>query len=107
MIELLGLLILLLAGHWLADYPLQGDFLAKAKKDGPLRGYHLIAHSGIHAGAVFLITNSVALSLIEWIAHTFIDELKVRNRITFAQDQALHIGFKLLYVLILAIAAAS
>lgn len=104
MFELITLFILMLAGHWLADYPLQGDFLAKAKQSGPLRVYHLIAHAGIHAGAVLLITSSVVLALIEWVAHTMIDELKVRNKITFAQDQALHIAFKVLYVLILALA---
>lgn len=93
--------ILLLTSHWLADYPLQGDFLAKAKQEGPLRIYHLIAHSGIHGGFVMLVTGSWILGLTEWIAHTIIDELKVKGKTNFALDQALHILCKAVYVIIL------
>ena len=94
-------LLYLLAAHWVADYPLQGDFLAKAKQSGPLRIYHLIAHAGIHGGAVALVTGSLFLGLVEWVAHTIIDELKVRGKTTFAQDQAAHIICKIFYVLFL------
>lgn len=90
--------LLLLTVHWVADYPLQGEFLANAKQKGPLRVYHLVAHAGIHAGAVLLVTGSIFIALFEWIAHTIIDELKTRGITTFAQDQALHIICKLLYV---------
>lgn len=93
---------LLLFGHWLADYPLQGDYLSKTKSEGPLRVYHLIAHSGIHGGMVLLITGSWILGLTEWIAHTIIDELRIRGKITFAVDQALHIACKWIYVTIIA-----
>lgn len=99
------LFFLLLAGHWLADYPLQGDFLATAKQKGPLRVYHLIAHSGIHGAFVMIITGSWILGLTEWIAHTIIDELKVRGKTTFAVDQVLHIACKWAYVTIIAIGA--
>lgn len=84
----------LLAAHWVADYPLQGDFLAQAKQKGPLRAYHLIAHAGVHGGAVAFVTGSVWLGLAEWVAHTVIDELKVRGKTSFAVDQALHIACK-------------
>ncbi|TIL30086.1 MAG: DUF3307 domain-containing protein [Mesorhizobium sp.] len=86
--------LLLLAGHWVADYPLQGDFLATAKAQGPLRVYHLAAHAGIHAGAVALVTGSVWLGLSEFVAHAIIDENKTHRRISFATDQALHIACK-------------
>lgn len=95
---LLTTLLLLLAAHWVADYPLQGDFLATAKSQGPLRVYHLVAHAGIHGGAVLLVTGSLVLGLIEWIAHTIIDELKVKGKTSFAIDQGLHIAFKILYI---------
>ena len=98
---LITVFLLLLTVHWVADYPLQGEFLANAKQKGPLRVYHLIAHSGIHAGAVLLVTGSIFIALFEWIAHTIIDELKVRGITNFAQDQALHILCKLLYVIVL------
>jgi len=95
------LLLLLLAAHWVCDYPLQGDFLANAKASGPLRVYHLTAHTGIHGGAVALVTGSLALGLVEWVAHAVIDELKVRKTTTFAIDQALHIVCKVSYVAII------
>jgi hypothetical protein len=55
------LLIALLTAHALADYPLQGDFLSKAKnRMAPIPGVPwrqaLGAHAFIHAGAVALIT---------------------------------------------------
>lgn len=98
--ELIGLAFLLLAGHWIADYPLQGDFLAKAKQDGPLRVYHLIAHSGIHGAFVYVITGNIFLGLAEWISHTIIDELKVKGKTSFALDldQTLHILCKFIWV---------
>jgi len=93
--------LMLLAAHWVADYPLQGDFLAKAKQQGPLRAYHLVAHAGIHGAAVALVTGSLWLGLAEWVAHTVIDELKVRGHTSFATDQALHISCKALWLALL------
>lgn len=92
---------MLLAAHWVADYPLQGDFLATAKRAGPLRAYHLIAHAGIQGAGVFLVTGSLVLGLAEWMAHTAIDEAKCRGWTTFAQDQALHVACKALWLLII------
>jgi hypothetical protein len=92
--SLLMLFLMLLGAHWICDYPLQGDFLAKAKFEGPLRFYHLVAHAGIHGAAVALVTGNVWLGLVEWAAHTVIDELKVKGKTTFALDQALHIVCK-------------
>ncbi|WP_245495455.1 DUF3307 domain-containing protein [Rhizobium ruizarguesonis] len=93
MIERYPMLALLLLGaHWLCDYPLQGQFLSDAKQSGPLRVYHLIAHSGIQGAGVAVVTGNVWLGLLEWLAHTTIDEAKVRGKTTFSQDQALHIA---------------
>ena len=55
------MLALLLAAHALCDYPLQGDFLAKAKNPAqPIPGVPwwcaMAAHCAIHAGAVLLVT---------------------------------------------------
>lgn len=98
--SVLMLAVLLLGAHWVCDYPLQGDFLATAKAKGPLRFYHLWAHAGIHGAAVALVTGNVWLGLAEWLAHTIIDELKVRGRSTFALDQTLHIVCKAVWLLI-------
>lgn len=92
---------LLMAGHFVADYPLQGDFLANAKQKGPLRLWHLFGHAAIHGGAVGLITGSLALGLIETVVHVAIDEAKTRGFTTFAQDQALHVICKALWVALL------
>lgn len=91
------LLLMLLGAHWICDYPLQGQFLSDAKQKGPLRAYHLVAHAGIQGAAVALVTGNVWLGLAEWLAHTIIDELKVRARTTFALDQALHIVCKVIW----------
>lgn len=99
--EIATIAILLMGAHWVCDYSLQGDFLAKAKFEGPLRAYHLVAHAGIHGAAVTLVTGSLLLGLAEWVAHTIIDELKVKGKASFAQDQALHIFCKACWVAIL------
>ncbi|HMF74292.1 MAG TPA: DUF3307 domain-containing protein [Bryobacteraceae bacterium] len=96
------LLLLLLAGHALCDYPLQGDFLARGKNHkAPLPGIPwwqcLAAHSMIHAGAVMLITGSLWLALTELVIHTATDYAKCDSRITFNQDQAVHVTCKLLW----------
>ena len=77
--QMLMLALMLLAVHWLCDYPLQGQFLSDAKQKGPLRVYHLIAHAGIQGAGVALVTGNVWLGIAEWIAHTAIDEAKVRG----------------------------
>lgn len=87
-------LLLLTAAHFVCDYPLQGDFLAKAKQEGPLRVWHLFGHSVIHGCAVALVTANPFLGILETTAHMLIDENRVHGRITFATDQALHLGCK-------------
>ncbi|TAX45946.1 DUF3307 domain-containing protein (plasmid) [Rhizobium leguminosarum] len=94
----LMLALLLLGAHWLCDYPLQGQFLSDAKQSGPLRVYHLIAHSGIQGAGVAVVTGNAWVGLLEWLAHTTIDEAKVRGKTTFAQDQALHIFCKAVWL---------
>lgn len=98
---MLTLLILLLFGHALADYPLQGDFLAKAKTGAIpfIPGWYALAtHSLIHAGFVLWLTDSLILCGIEFVAHYVIDLFKIQNWITFRTDQALHIACKVVYV---------
>ena len=99
---MIELLLLLLVGHALADYPLQGDFLAKAKQGsfaatGIPGWYALAMHSLIHAGFVYWFTNSVTLACIEFVGHSLIDTLKTRRHISFMVDQFLHIVMKVGY----------
>lgn len=95
-IELFALLI---AGHALADYPLQGDFLARAKnRAAPLPGVPwyqaLSAHATIHGAVVGVITGSLLLAILETVAHALIDDAKCTGKINFNMDQALHIACK-------------
>jgi hypothetical protein len=100
-IWLLGALIV---AHALCDYPLQGDFLAKAKNRGAIADvpwYQALgAHCVIHAGAVAFLTGSIGLGLAEFAVHWITDDLKCRQRISFNADQAIHLGCKLAWALI-------
>lgn len=98
--ELMLLLFMkMLLIHWLMDYPLQGDFLSRAKALGPLRRYHLIAHAGMHGCAIAWLLSNPWIGLAEWLAHTITDELKVRNIISFQVDQLIHVLCKIMWVI--------
>lgn len=95
-------LMLLLAGHALCDYPLQGDFLAKAKnRANPIPGvpwYQALgAHALIHGGMVALVTKSPLMGVAETVIHAVTDDLKCKGRLSFNQDQAIHVACKLLW----------
>ncbi|MFN7930299.1 MAG: DUF3307 domain-containing protein [Blastocatellia bacterium] len=92
----------LLIGHFLADYPLQGEFLAKAKNHKqPIPGVPwiqaLIAHAAIHAGMVWFLTGSGVLGCFEFFLHLAIDGMKCEGTISFNVDQLLHWGCKALW----------
>lgn len=106
----------LLVGHAVADYPLQGDFLARAKNHAaPIPGvpwiHGLLPHAAMHAGAVALVTGSVVLGCAEFAAHAVIDFGKCAGWFgegarAFNIDQALHVACKVLWVLVLAAGAS-
>jgi len=86
----------LLIGHALADYPLQGDFLARAKNHtAPIPGVPwyqaLTAHALIHGGMVWAITGCWWLGALEAIFHAAIDHCKCIGFINFNIDQAAHV----------------
>lgn len=98
--------LLLLWAHAIADYPLQGDFLAKAKNiSAPIPGVPwwqaLTAHAIIQAGFVGLITGNVALAFAEFVAHWLIDLMKCRGEIGFNMDQLMHVACKVTWVLVM------
>lgn len=93
---------LLVAGHYLADFPLQGDFLAKAKNRHTEIGktmwpHALFGHSMIHAFFVLAITGSVALAVAELVLHAATDFLKCEETINEHQDQFVHLLCKLIW----------
>jgi hypothetical protein len=99
LIDFFTIFFLLVVGHFVADYPLQGDFLAKAKNaNNPIPGVPwwqaMIAHSGIHAGMVYFVTGFLFLAIFEWIMHFIIDNSKCDGIMTYNQDQFAHIFCK-------------
>jgi len=96
---MLTLFLALCAAHAVCDYPLQGDFLARAKnRTAPVPGVPwwqaLGAHAAIHGGAVGWLTGLWWLGVAEVAAHAITDDLKCRGRLTFNQDQAIHVACK-------------
>jgi hypothetical protein len=97
-------------GHVLADFPLQGEYLATGKNkyllqrlQDPARPvgiwfFCMAAHCLIHAGVVWAITGSVIFAAAELVLHWTIDAAKCHGSTTFQQDQLLHYGCKLTYV---------
>lgn len=104
------LLMLLVFAHFLADYPLQGDFLAKAKnRNAPIPGVPwwqaMTAHCGIHAGFVLVLTSCWPLALGEFLIHWATDHAKCRGRIGYNTDQLIHFACKVAWALIVVVAA--
>lgn len=104
----------LLVGHALADYPLQGDFLARGKNRHLPAAYLppgqvaqaiwpwcLTAHALIHAGAVAYFTGSVLVGVVELGLHWAIDFAKCESWTGIHTDQTLHVACKVAYVLVL------
>lgn len=102
----------LLVGHAAADFVFQPDPMARGKNRHseihrqksagfPKWYYWLGAHALLHGGMVYIITGSFVLGLIETLSHWSIDSAKSEGFINFHQDQALHISFKIGYLIFL------
>lgn len=104
---MLTMLLALIMVHALCDYPLQGDFLSKAKNPAaPIPGvpwYQAMgAHALIQGGGVWFVTHSVAAAMLETVAHAAIDYAKCRGWLSFNADQLLHVACKVAWVVLLA-----
>ena len=100
------MIVALMVGHSLMDYPLQGDFLSRAKNHkNPIPGISptltMEAHCILHAAAVWIITGSFLLSVAEYLCHYVIDRLKCAGRFGFETDQYLHFTCKVLWATII------
>jgi sulfite exporter TauE/SafE len=90
----------MLVGHALADYPLQGDWMARAKNptlEPDIWPGVMTSHCLIHAGAVLLATGSAGLAIAEYVSHFAIDYLKCKGRISYNVDQSAHVFCKLVW----------
>ena len=92
--------------HALADFPLQGDYIAKQKvrrhaDDDSVWIVVLTAHCVIHAGGVWLVSGSLALGCVELILHALIDFGKGEEKYGLVADQLMHVSCKAAYVLLM------
>jgi hypothetical protein len=99
----MNLFLMLLIAHVIADYALQGPFLAMAKNRteevvGVPWYEAMLVHCLTHGAFVALLTGSIWLGLAELALHFLIDDAKCRGKLSFAEDQNLHLLCKLLWV---------
>lgn len=92
----------LLGAHFLCDFALQGDYMARAKKPrGALEWpWAFFGHGIIHGAAVTLITQSPWLGLAEVFFHCWIDAAKCEGFISYHVDQWLHIACKAVWLVL-------
>lgn len=92
--------------HALADFPLQGDYLARTKVRNQANNLQewlisLTAHSLVQAGGVWIVSGSALLGVTELCLHWLIDLGKGEGKFGYAADQWLHLTCKLAYVIVL------
>ncbi len=113
--SLLTLLFLLIAGHMLADFALQNQWVATNKNRHARNGYTpdeqdkmekiwpwlLTAHAFHHGLMVFFFTQKLWLGVLETVVHWLIDYGKTEKLYGFHVDQVLHITSKLVWIALL------
>jgi len=104
-------LFYLLMGHFIADFPLQGEAMAVEKSRHSTTAlqkfvpwyYWMTAHCAVHAAAVTLITGNMWIGLSEFFLHFAIDVAKCEGKTNIHQDQMLHILCKITWWLFLTV----
>ena len=105
-------LFLLVCGHAAGDFVLQPDAMGYGKNRNdkihdkehslfPHWYYWMTAHALVHGGIVYLVTNSLTPGCIETVVHWVTDFSKCEGWIDIDTDQAIHIGCKIGYALVL------
>lgn len=88
-------LLILLFAHLLADYPLQGDFLAKAKGKNFIA---LISHAGIWTGCIAVAGYLIGFNIdyidimLLFSIHVVADYMKASNKLWYKNMDALKGG---------------
>lgn len=105
------ILFMLIAAHFICDFPLQSDAIAinknrnartELQKHVPYQ-YWGVAHGFCHGAAVALITGSVWLGIAETVCHYIIDFGKCEKYYNIHIDQLLHMVCKIIWVIILVV----
>lgn len=82
--------------HFLGDYVLQTDFLAKTKGEN---WWHLIAHCVLYTAPFCFIGLDWRIAVL-FLSHIIIDSAKARyKKINYASDQLLHIAVMGIYLM--------
>ena len=82
--------------HFIGDYVLQNDFIAKTKGEN---WYHLVVHCVLYSLPFFVLFGFTWQLSFIFITHMIIDPLKARyNKINYATDQLLHYIVMLVYL---------
>jgi hypothetical protein len=101
-----AMLPLLLMAHFVCDFGLQSDRMAREKCSGCDKtlpwGWWMAGHVSTHGLAVALITGVPWLGLAEAAIHALIDHRKCAGQISLTTDQLLHLLCKALWVVVLA-----
>ena len=108
------IIIILIFSHFLADFTLQTDAMAKGKNRNrkidyipegqklvPVWPYWLSAHAIIHGGMLYIFTLNPYVFIVESISHFIIDFIKCENWTNPNQDQGLHGLMKIIEFIIL------
>lgn len=98
--------------HALADFPFQGDYLARTKRRNQASTssewlISLTAHSLVHAGGVWIVSGSALLGATELCLHWLIDLGKGEGKFGYTADQGLHLACKLVYVIVMVLGMVS
>ena len=87
--NILHLIIMAIALHFVGDYLLQIDFIASTKGKN---WYHLVVHCVLYS-FVFYVYKDFSIQVFIWlfITHMIVDVLKARyKKISYITDQVLH-----------------
>lgn len=89
----------LLSCHFLGDYVLQTDFLARTKGENL---WHMIAHCLLYTLPFYCLFGFEWYLLLLFLSHLYIDTMKVRHDIGYAGDQFFHfLTMTITYILFL------
>lgn len=112
MTSILPIFFQMLIGHAISDFVLQPNSMGYGKNRNndaqenkgtqfPHWYYWMTSHALVHGGAIYIITGSAILGLIETFVHWCIDFAKCEGWFNVHLDQALHIACKMVYCLLI------
>lgn len=94
---MINVLYTLIACHFIGDYVLQTDFLAKTKGNN---FWHMIVHCFLYSVPFYVCFGFGWQIIVIFAVHVIVDMLKAKwHKIGYVTDQCLHVVTLLVYVL--------